>query len=187
VPALDARPGLGDSTTPPPSVAARRTDVAGPLATPLSAAFQAPSPGGTGGPASPRAVETRRRRAGLRVRLSRPARGEHDRGRHNEHRPGKLGCRPGCSPGTGPRRDGCQRAVAGPGCRIPRRRGPPRDSEKDADGLISQLQADPGIPVSACSLALGQPRMGTGPRKTSAGRGRRERPSGKGRRESAPN
>jgi hypothetical protein len=77
--------------------------------------------------------------------------------------------------------------VAGPGCRIPRRRGPPRDSEKDADGLISQLQADPGIPVSACSLTLGQPRMGTGPRKTSAGRGRRERPSGKGRRESAPN
>jgi hypothetical protein len=50
VPALDARPDLGDSTTPLPSVAARQTDVAAPLATSPSAAFQAPAPGGTGAP-----------------------------------------------------------------------------------------------------------------------------------------
>ena len=48
--ALDARPDVGDTKTPLPSVAARQTDVAAPLATSPSAAFQAPAPGGTGAP-----------------------------------------------------------------------------------------------------------------------------------------
>jgi hypothetical protein len=52
-PALDLRPGLGDSTSPLHSVSGGQTDVLVPLAASPPAAFQAPVRGGTGEPGQP--------------------------------------------------------------------------------------------------------------------------------------